>query len=217
MRLMATWVNSLFAPNRLPWFGTLVYLSLNFFSCQICAYCACFSPSNTAKHPFLRKISSAAPPRGTWFRTHYWVIEWEKKPSTWWNSNPQPQEFCFVGLCSTTVLQPLPISPWILRPRLLLTFQISVLQPSSATPALFTSRSRARLRGDVVVAVVARPHHRHPQPEGVRRRHLERLRRAQQPSSQRCWKRSSGKTLFASPSFFTVFGINSFAISRYKV
>ena len=39
---------------------------------------------------FLRAISSVAPTRGAWLRTHYsWVIE-EKKPSTQRDLNPRP-------------------------------------------------------------------------------------------------------------------------------
>ena len=56
-----------------------------------------------------RKISSVASHWGAWLRTHHWGIEREeKKPSTWQESNPRPQEFCSTGMCSTTVLQPLP-------------------------------------------------------------------------------------------------------------
>ena len=36
------------------------------------------------------------------------MIEEENKPSTWRESNPQPQEFSAPGMCSTAVLQPLP-------------------------------------------------------------------------------------------------------------
>ena len=49
-----------------------------FFLAKSVKYYACFTPSSTAKNLFfclLRKISSAAPPRGTWLRKHYWVIE----------------------------------------------------------------------------------------------------------------------------------------------
>ena len=50
-------------------------------------------------------MSKVSPPRGTWLRTSYQGIEREeKKPTTWRESNPWPQEFC-----STAVLQPLPM------------------------------------------------------------------------------------------------------------
>ena len=55
-----------------------------------------------AKH-FLRKISCVAPPRGTRLRMHYIWDRGEKNPSAQRDSNRRQ------GVCSTTVLQPLPI------------------------------------------------------------------------------------------------------------
>ena len=62
----------------------------------------------------LRKISRVSSPWGTWLRTRYWGIEREerKNPCTRQESNPQPQEFCSAGVCSTPVLQPLPFVPY---------------------------------------------------------------------------------------------------------
>ena len=43
-------------------------------------------------------------------RMHYWGIEKEEKsPAPQMESNPWPQEFCSAGVCSTIVLQPLPL------------------------------------------------------------------------------------------------------------
>ena len=54
-------------------------------------------------------INSVAPPCGTWFITHHWEIDREENlPSFRRESNPQPQELCSAGVCSTTVQQPLP-------------------------------------------------------------------------------------------------------------
>ena len=83
-----------------------------FFSHQICGNYACFAKSSTAKHHFLlRKISSAAPPWGTWLRTHYWGIEREEK-------SPAPggswvQKICSEGVCSTVLLKPLLKEIWL--------------------------------------------------------------------------------------------------------
>ena len=56
-------------------------------------------------------ISSDASPQGTWLRTHFWLDGEEKKPSTRRDSNPWPlcHMACALRLCSTAVLQPLPI------------------------------------------------------------------------------------------------------------
>ena len=35
-------------------------------------------------------------------------IKEKKKPSTWQDLTPRPQEFCSAVVCSTSVLQPLP-------------------------------------------------------------------------------------------------------------
>ncbi len=50
---------------------------------------------------FWRKISSVAPPWGTWLRTLYRWDRKEKKPSTWWDSNPRPLclDACALPLC----------------------------------------------------------------------------------------------------------------------
>ena len=59
---------------------------------------------------FYWKIISVAPPWETCIKDAL-LIEWRRKnPSTRQDSNPQPQELCSAGLCSTAVLQPLPTS-----------------------------------------------------------------------------------------------------------
>ena len=56
-----------------------------------------------------KKISSVAPPWGTWLRTHYWGKEREEeKACTQQELIPQHWEFCSSGMCSTAVLQQLP-------------------------------------------------------------------------------------------------------------
>ena len=52
-------------------------------------------------------------------RMHYWGIEKEEKSTApQLELNPWPQEFCSAGVCSTTVLQPLPLvhtCTWTIR------------------------------------------------------------------------------------------------------
>ena len=67
--------------------------SIGTFLSNLCIICL-FCPKQPAKHSFLRNISSASPPWGTWLRTsHLRIKREEKKPSTLPELNTRPQEF----------------------------------------------------------------------------------------------------------------------------
>ena len=88
-----------------------VQIKLSFFFCSIRACYTCYTSSCMAKHLYftIRKSVVSNLREGPELRTHYWW-DWEekKKPSTWRDSNPQPEEFSSAGVCSSAVLQMLP-------------------------------------------------------------------------------------------------------------
>ena len=88
--------------------GAEIYSSLTFLP-NLHIMLVSPQPSHPSIHFFLlKKISSAAPPRGDLIKdTPLRDIKRRKKPSTRQESNPRPQEFCSAGMCSTDVPQPL--------------------------------------------------------------------------------------------------------------
>ena len=68
--------------GRCHFFGWPVSMASirSMFLSILCVYCGCFASSSTAKRPFfIGKISSATPPWGTWWRTHYGGMEKKEK------------------------------------------------------------------------------------------------------------------------------------------
>ena len=85
------------------------YFSQNRAFCQICEYYACFAPSCTDKHEFFKGKSEVLPSLRDLIKdTVLKGRKRRKKPSTQGLSNPRPQELCYTGMCSSTVLQLLP-------------------------------------------------------------------------------------------------------------
>ena len=86
-----------------------VICSFPSFLCQIWAYYACFAPSSTAKHSFFVRE------KGLWCTSLRDLMKdtllmdrkRRKKPSTWRELKPRPQEFCSAGMNSITA----PCSP----------------------------------------------------------------------------------------------------------